>query len=130
MDLPRTRLWIAVLSCTLGCGEPTGPGIQPEITNRTDEFEYQVSEVQSYTGTLQYNWQMTGTQANVNQATVVTSGSLELVILDAAASEVYRRDLRDNGTFQTAAGQPGAWTIRVVYAGASGTVNFRVQKRP
>lgn len=125
----RAHHWIALVGLALACGEPTGPGIQPEIMNRTDEFQYQVSAVRNYTGTLQYTWQMTGTQANVNQATSVTSGSLQLVILDGGGTQVYSRALGENGTFQTTAGQPGAWTIRVVYGAASGTVNFRVQKR-
>ncbi len=122
--------WIALAGLALACSEATGPGTQPEITNRADEFQYQVSDVNGYSGTLQYGWQMTGTQANVNQATTVSSGSLQLVILDGAGAEVYSRNLAENGTFQTATGQAGSWTIRVIYGDASGTVNFRVQKRP
>jgi len=130
MRTRRNGYWIALACLALACGEATGPGTQPEIANRTDEFQYQVSDVRNYSGTLQYSWQMTGTQANVNQATTVTSGTLQLVILDGAGAQVYSRDLAENGTFQTASGQPGSWIIRVIYGDASGTVNFRTQKSP
>jgi hypothetical protein len=108
---------------------PTGPGIQPQIINQPDNFEYQVSDVQGFTGTLSYSWQNTGTQANVNQATTVSGGSITLVIRDASGTQIYSRSLADNGTFVTAAGQAGTWTVRVVYSGAvAPVVNFRAQK--
>jgi hypothetical protein len=59
----------------------------------------------------------------------VTAGSISVVITDAAGTQVYSRSLSDNGTFVTADGVAGAWKIRVVYSGASGTVNFRVEKK-
>lgn len=108
----------------------TGPGIEPEIRNNTDSFEYQVSKVDRYSGTLTYNWSHTGTVANVNQSAALTGGTAQLVILDAAGAQVYSKDLTANGTFVTAAGQAGTWRIQVVYSNASGTLNFRAQKRP
>jgi hypothetical protein len=41
---------------------------------------------------------------------------------------VYSRSLSDNGTFTSAAGTTGTWTIRVVFSGTSGTINFRSDK--
>jgi hypothetical protein len=119
----------AVAAC--GDDSPTspGPGIQPQVMNMTDDFAYQVSNVRNYSGTLSYTWRNTGVQANVNQATTVTAGTLTLVIRDASGTEVYSRSLADNGTFITAAGDTGMWNIRVVYSGMSGTVNFRAQKK-
>jgi hypothetical protein len=123
----------ALAACLVfsGCSDspPTSPGIQPQIANLPDDFSYQVSNVRYYTGSASYSWQNTGISANVNQATTVTSGSMTLVITDANAMQVYSRSLGDNGTFVTADGVVGTWTIRVTYAGASGTVNFRVQKK-
>ena len=108
---------------------PTGPGIQPQIINQPGNFEYQVSDVQGYTGTISYTWQNNGTQANVNQATTVSGGSVTLRILDASGAQVYSRSLAENGTFATAVGQTGTWTVRVIYSGAiAPTVNFRAQK--
>ena len=56
------------------------------------------------------------------------SDSATLVVLDADGEQVYTRSLAENGTFVTAAGAAGSWTIRVTYSAASATVNFRVQK--
>lgn len=122
---------IAGSSTWLGaCSDsPTAPGIQPQIINQADNFEYQVSDVQGFTGTLSYTWQNSGTQANVDQATTVSSGSVTLQLLDAGGTQVYSRSLTENGSFVTVAGQTGAWTIRVIYSGAvAPVVNFRAQK--
>jgi len=105
------------------------PGIQPQISNLTDDFSYQVSSVANFSGAAPYTWQNTGISANINQSTAVTAGSMTLVITDANATQVCSRSLADNGTFVTADGVAGAWTIRVTYSGASGTVNFRAQKK-
>ena len=66
----------------------------------------------------------------MNQATTVTAGSITLVVEDATGAEVYNQSLAVNGTLETATGTTGAWTIRIIYTNASGTVNFRVQKHP
>jgi hypothetical protein len=129
----RLNVWVAAgvlgLAALTACGNsPTGPGIQPQVTNSPDNFQYQATSVTNYTGTLSYTWQNSGTLANVNQATTVTGGTATLVILDANNVQVYSRSLADNGTFATASGVTGAWTIRIVYSGASATVNFRAQK--
>ncbi len=130
-----TRIATAGLLATClalsGCGSdpPTSPGIQPEIANLTDDFSYQVSSVTNFSGTAPYSWQNTGISANVNQSTTVTAGSMTLVITDANGTQVYSRSLSDNGTFVTADGVAGTWTIRVTYSGGSGTVNFRAQKK-
>jgi hypothetical protein len=58
----------------------------------------------------------------------VTAGSATLTIRDASGTQVYTRNLADNGTFLTNAGTSGSWTIQVVLTNMSGTINFRVQK--
>ena len=107
MRLRRTVFGSAVVVMALlftSCkDDPASPGIQPEIVNSTDHFSYQVSNVQNYTATLSYPWQNTGTQ-------------------------LYSRSLADNGTFTTSSGTAGAWTIRVVFNSASGTLNFRADR--
>jgi len=98
------------------------------VTNATDDFQYQVTDVRSYTHEDNYTWQNTGGVANVNQSTTITGGSLTLVVLDHDGTQVYSRSLAENGTFVSSAGVPGSWTIRLTYTNASATVNFRVQK--
>ena len=124
----------ALAACLIlaSCGSdpPTSPGIQPQIANLADDFSYQVSSVSNFSGSASYSWHNTGIRANINQATTVASGSMTMVINDANGTQVYSRSLADNGTFVTAAGVAGAWTIRVTYNGASGTVNFRACPPP
>ena len=130
----RTRLILLSLLTSLGllvgCSDATGPGVEPEIRNIADSFEFQVSELNRYSRTLTYNWSNSGVFANVNQSAALTNGSAQLVILDRGGSQVYARDLTENGTFVTTQGQTGAWQLRVVFSNASGTLNFRVHKRP
>ena len=107
------------------CDDSTGFGEMSEIESVTDRFEYAVSDLKRHTSTHEYGWSNTGATATVYQNTAVT-GSAELVILDADGVQVYARSLADNGTFESAAGAPGSWTIRVALTAASGTVIFRV----
>ena len=111
------------------CSSTTAPGVQPQIHSLTDSFEFQVSSVSNYSGTLTYTFSNTGTQGSVNQASSMTAGTATLALLDAAGRQVYSRALSDNGTFFTDAGTAGVWTVRVQMSGASGTLNFRVQKK-
>lgn len=110
------------------CGDSTGVGVQPEIRNIPDSFEFQVTDVAGLSRTLEYSWSNSGTRANVNQSAVFTAGSAQLVLLDAAGTQVYTRSLAENGTFASSQGVAGTWKVRVVFTNASGTLNFRVQK--
>ncbi len=115
-----------------GCSDsstpPPPPGIQPEIINITDSFEYQVQSIDGYSGTASYTWQNSGTTAAVDHSSVVSTGVGTLVVLDADGTEVYSDVLTDSGSLVTQTGTAGAWTVKITYATFSGTVNFRVQK--
>ena len=126
------RALSALLSCLLmaACSDTTGPGVEPEIRNIADSFEFQVSKLDGYDGTLTYSWSNSGALANVNQSAALNGGSATLTITDSRGTQVYSRSLTDNGTFVTTLGQGGAWQLRVVFTDATGTLNFRVQKRP
>lgn len=111
------------------CGDgTTAPGTNPEIINTTDNFQYQVSNIQQFSGTQTYSWQNSGTTATVNQSASIAAGSATLVLKDANGVQVYSRSLADNGTFTSTAGAAGVWTVRVVYSSTSATVNFRLDK--
>ena len=121
---------LAIVGLVAACGDsPTSPGVSPEITNLVDDFAYQVSDVQNYSSTDSYTWQNTGTDASVDHSTTVTSGSAMLVLIDGTGVQVYSRSLDESGSFPTATGAAGNWTIRIVYSSTvSPAVNFRVQK--
>jgi hypothetical protein len=123
--------WIvAALVVTVACGNSTGPlaPFQPQISNAADNFQFQATGVTGVTWTYTYPWSNSGDSATVNQATTVAAGSATLTILDSTGATVYSQSLAANGSFGVTKGVHGAWIVRVVFTGYSGTVNFRVQK--
>jgi len=125
---------VAALALVAGCGDgPTAPpGIQPQITNLTDAFSYQVSAIQNFTGTNNYTWQNTGTLAQISHASDAgATGTATVVVKDAAGAQVYSGQLTSSGQpVSSPAGVAGAWTISVVYSNYSNTqVNFAVSKQ-
>ena len=114
-----------------GCGDsdPVAPGIQPEIINSVDNFEFQVTAMTNFSGVLDYNWQNTGTVADINQSSAVTTGTVILTLLDSAGAAVYSNNLAQDGSFVTSAGSTGTWKIRLTFSNTSGTLNFRADKR-
>ncbi len=119
-------LLVAISACS--SSNPIAPQFQPQIVNNVDAFSFQVTGVQNASSTLNYGWQNSGTRATVNQSASISGGSTTLVILDASGTQVYSQSLSANGTFVTAAGTTGLWTIRIVFSGTNGTVNFRSDK--
>jgi hypothetical protein len=117
---------LAIAACSDSSG-PLAP-FQPQINNAPDNFQFQATGVTNVTWTYTYTWANSGTSASVNQSTTVTSGAATVTVLDANGVQVYTRSLSADGTFPTAAGATGNWTIRVVFTDYHGTVNFRVQK--
>jgi hypothetical protein len=109
-----------LLLLATGCSSDNvlGPDNQLEVTNNTDTFQAQASNMVDITQTLTYTWQNTSTTANVDQSGAITGGSGTLLILDADGTQVYSRSLTETGT----------WSIEVALSGTSGTLNFRVQK--
>ena len=121
---------LAALALVAACGDaPTAPGLQPQITNLTDSFSYQVTSIQGFTGTYTYNWQNTGTLARISHSSNSgATGTANLVVRDAAGTQVYSGALVSSGQPMSApAGVAGTWTVNVVYSNYSNTqVNFGV----
>ena len=132
----KTKLCLAMFLVVIlaACGGSANSALnakfQPQVRNSTDDFQFQATNVTHVQETLSYSWQNTGIAANIDQATTVTGGSAVLMLRDAAGTQVYSAGLQNNGSFQSATGQSGAWTVVVVLQDYSGTINFRVQKRP
>ena len=123
---PLTAIIVALFMDA--CGGTSITPFQPEIRNLTDTFEFQVTNASNVDQTLTYNWENTGTLANVNQDCKITNGSAQLTIRDPQDTLVYAQSLADNGTFVTNAGVAGTWKIIVALSNFDGTINFRVQK--
>ena len=117
---------------TLGCGgdsgNPIGPSNQPQVTNATDSFQFQASNLVRVTQTLTYTWVNTGTQSNVDQSGAIADGTAVLIVRDASGAQVYNRSLRDTGSFTSTSGTSGNWQLEIRLNDVTGTVNFRVQK--
>ena len=120
-------VWLALTGCG-GGGSALSPQFQPQVNNAADNFQFQSTGVTNVSQTLTYTWQNSGISADINQATTITAGSAILALKDSAGMQVYSAGLQNNGTFQSATGQTGNWTIQVTLQGFSGTINFRVQK--
>ena len=124
---------LAALVLVAACGDgPTAPpGIQPQITNLTDGFSFQITSLNDVTGTFDYTWQNTGTLAKVTHSSNAgPTGTATLTLRDAAGTQVYTGPLASSGEPVSApAGVAGAWTISVVFNNYSNAqVNFGVVK--
>lgn len=75
-------LLVLVLTLFASCNSDNliGPGNQLEVTNATDNFQFQVSNLDNVTQTLSYNWSITGDSANVNQASSLAGRSGTLTV--------------------------------------------------
>ena len=125
----RRAVWILALAAA-SCGDsnPIGPSNQPEIANIRDNFQFQASNLSRTTQTLSYTWENTGTNANVNQSGVISSGTATLTVRGPSGAEIYSRALSTTGTFPTGSAPAGNWQIDVRLENVTGTLNFRIQK--
>lgn len=129
--LLRPALLLAAV-VVAACDSPTAPGIEPEITNSTDSFFYQVRDVSNFTGTFEYTWQNGGTLATVSHSSNAgSSGTATLTLLDADGTQVYSGPLLSSEEAATSpSGVAGAWTVRLVFSNYSNTqVNFELSRQ-
>jgi hypothetical protein len=123
---------LVALIATVGCGNdstsPGVPGVEPEVVNDPDAFQFQVTAVDGYTGVLNYPWTNTGVMANVDQSCAVESGQAIVTLRDSAGNEVYTEDLSVDGSYTSAEGLAGDWQVRVEFIAMVGTLNFRAEK--
>ena len=125
----RRPLALAACAVLAACGSSNSLApFQPQISNATDNFQMQATNVANVSTTVSYPWVNTGTQATINHSTTTTAGTTLLVIKDNAGATVYSHVLSPSLNEPTAVGQAGTWTITVTFTGYSGTINFRAQK--
>lgn len=120
---------LSLVFVAAGCGnDPVSPGRDWQVNNAPDTFQFQASSMENYTKTMQYIWSNSGTTASVDQSCSVTDGTATLSIRDANGTLVYSRNLGQNGSFPTAPGVAGTWTLTLSLSKTTGTLNFRAQK--
>jgi hypothetical protein len=124
-------LALALLSLAGACAKNNASaGRNWLVNNDTDNFQFQVADLNAYTDFLSYYWENTGTSAFVSQSCYIPSGGGTITITDDAGVQVYTRNLKDGGIFTTAAGAAGSWTIRIQLSDVEGNLNIVVRKKP
>jgi hypothetical protein len=106
----------------------TEPLYQPQVINVRNDFAYQVTGLDEFTSDVIYEWASDGQPATVLQSPTLLTGTATLFIADGAGVQVYQRSLGENGTFTTAGGAPGTWTVRLRFLEASGSATFHLTK--
>jgi hypothetical protein len=129
--LSRTRLpsFLALVLTTAACETPKS--FEPQFTQKTDELQVYITSVvpvRGVSGSREVTWHNTGPRANVSQLSQLIGGIVTFSIRDANGTVVHRGNLADNGSFRSASGAPGDWTIRVEASRIRGTVSVRVQR--
>ncbi len=127
ISVPALVALVSLAAC--GGGNVIGPDNQLQVTNAADNFQWQASNLSNVTQTLSYTWQNSGTLAHVDNSSSITGGTATLTITDAGSTQVYSGSLASAST-DTGAGTAGSWKIEVKLSGVTGTLNFRVQKKP
>lgn len=125
----RHTLWkhaarVAALAVIVGCTEPISGTRQEQVTNLENRFSFELLGASEFNEPRDYTWRNTGTAATVVQSTILSSGGGELVILDAAGTEVFRAGLLDVGQSTTATGTSGDWTVQIRPVNATGSISF------
>ncbi len=125
---------MCITSLTLfsGCSKNDNNSLanfQPEISNKTDNFQLQATNVKQVTTVIDYNWTNTGTMASIDKSGVLSAGSARILIYDNNGTNVANSDLKVTGGETTSAGVAGLWKIRLELSKYDGTLNFRVQKK-
>lgn len=134
-SITRRGIALTVLALMAACGDgPTAPppGLQPQITNNTDAFSYQITSLNNVTGTYNYAWQNTGTFAKVTHSSNSgATGTATLTLRDAVGAQVYTGAFASSGQPSSSpAGVAGAWIITVTYTNyTNAQVNFGVAKQ-
>lgn len=129
MRHPALRfLAIMALVAATGCSDDPIAPFEPEVTNATDSFQLQATDIRNLSTTLTYTWRNTGTVANVDHSTVTSGGSARLLVRSANGTQVYDRALMPSLNEQTGTGLAGDWTVQIVLSDYSGTLNVRLQK--
>lgn len=122
-------LMISLMSCGGGNNSTNSfSNFNPEIINNVDAFQFQITDAQNVTTSVDYLWENTGTQATINHSTTTNYGSATIEVFDADSASVYSSGLLASANDATASGTAGTWRIRVTFVNFDGTANFRAEK--
>ena len=127
----RVRLTGAALLGALagsGCSSNPVTGVQIEVRNDADNFQYHATALNQQNDVHSYSWQNSGTRATLDLTTEGSAGTVHLVVRDAANATVYDADLPANLVTTTTIGTAGSWRINVTLTGYTGNVAILISK--
>ena len=119
---------LAILLSACGGSNLIGPDNQLEVTNATDQFQFQLTALANVTDSRTYTWVNTGAQATIDVSQAITGGTAFITIRDADGTVMYSADAAEDNDTTTQPGTAGDWQIEVRLTDTNGTFNFRVQK--
>ena len=127
----RVRLTgAALLGAFAGSACSSNPvtGVQIEVRNDADNFQYHATALNQQNDVHSYSWQNSGTRATLDLTTEGSAGTVHLVMRDAANATVYDADLPANLVTTTTIGTAGSWRINVTLTGYTGNVAILISK--
>lgn len=121
---------IAFALSTAACGgdNALAPQYEPQVVNTPNvAFSFQATGLQNVDDVVAYTWNASSGSVVIHPATATTSGTITLVIKDAAGTVIYNGTVPASGDITPAAGVGGPWRIKVTLVNYTGTINFAVQ---
>jgi hypothetical protein len=111
-----------------GCSSNPVTGVQIEVRNDADNFQYHATALNQQNDVHSYTWQNSGTRATLDLTTDRSAGTVHLVVRDAANATVYDADLPANLVTSTTLGTAGSWHVNVTLTGYTGNVAILISK--
>jgi len=128
MKSGRRGLVVLMLALVAGCANELGPENEREVVNVPDRFSYSITNLEEISDAERFEWQNTGTTAEIEILQGITRGNALLSVQDAAGTVLYRDDIADGNDTVTEAGVAGTWIIEVSFDGTSGAFSFTVAR--
>lgn len=106
---------------------PYAPGTQMNVTNATDNLQFQLLAISDLSTTLTYDWVHSADSASLSISPSPSSGTALITIEDANGTQIFNHSLLEGGTFTVASAGSGDWTVRVILGGFNGNLGFHLQ---
>jgi hypothetical protein len=128
MKSHRRGLTMLLLAVVAGCANEVGPENERVVVNAPDRFSYSINNLDEISDAERFEWENTGTRAEIEILQGISQGAALLSVQDAAGTVLYRDDIADGNDTVTEDGVAGTWIIEVSFDGTSGAFSFTVSK--
>lgn len=117
-----------LLALVAGCANEVGPANERVVVNFPDRFSYSINNLDEISDSERFEWENTGTRAEIEILQGISQGGALLSVQDAAGTILYRDDIADGNDTVTEEDVAGTWIIEVGFDGTSGAFSFTVSK--